>query len=266
MDVENLSIHFLKGYEGAKPLPDGYTQTDKRLPYFSVACPLQGYYRLGIEDKPLETVPQGGCFLVPPFVRHTLVHHAADGSFYDQWLYFSVLWHNVLDVTAWFHSPHILQSKDAAPLREILQELLSLPEDSYARAFSKMQIAGKLLQCLLEISEFHPTELQPQRIYPAISLIHKNFSAHLSVEDMANACQMSPSSFYRTFRGLTQQTPMQYLTSHRLRHAAGLLIAQPYTLAEIASRCGFCDEFHLSRTFKNCYGVSPREYKRRHSD
>ena len=33
-------------------------------------------------------------------------------------------------------------------------------------------------------------------------------------------------------------------------------------LAEIAAEFGFCDEFHMSRAFKQQFGLSPLQYRR----
>lgn len=261
MDLSKLSIPFIKGYDGRRPLPDGYLQRDKLMPYFSVVYPLEGYYELSVEDGPLRTVPPDGCFLVPPGVRHTLLHRSDTGQLRDRWLFFSVMYRDVLDVTAWFQPPLFLTGQAAAPFRAAVDSLLTLSEDPHRAAFQKLRIAGQLLEALWEVSEFQPAGQRLGPVLPAIALIGEGYARHLTVEDMAKACGMSVSAFHRTFRESVQKTPMQYLNDHRLRQAAGLMLQEPLTLSEIAARCGFCDEFHLSNSFKRSYGVSPRQYR-----
>ena len=53
-----------------------------------------------------------------------------------------------------------------------------------------------------------------------------------------------------------------YQKERKLEMAASLLKTEPdMQLREIASMLGFYDEFHLSKSFKQKYGVSPREYR-----
>jgi len=72
---------------------------------------------------------------------------------------------------------------------------------------------------------------------------------------------MSVSALAHRYRAATGETPMTTVKRARLDLAKGLL-AKGYRLKEIASQVGFADEFHLSKTFKQVEGVSPRAYHR----
>ena len=104
--------------------------------------------------------------------------------------------------------------------------------------------------------------MELERIYPAILLVKDRFAQTITVQQLAEACAMSPATFYRLFRQIVNKTPMQYLEDYRLTQAAQLLLSDTDTLAVIAEKCGYWDEFHLSRNFKKHYGISPREYKK----
>ena len=59
-------------------------------------------------------------------------------------------------------------------------------------------------------------------------------------------------------------TPCQYQQRYKLEQAAQMLLLYPdMPLAAVAENLGFCDEFHLSRVFKQRYGLSPRSYRQR---
>ena len=58
---------------------------------------------------------------------------------------------------------------------------------------------------------------------------------------------------------------MAFLTTIRLENACRRLQATNDTLAAIAGACGFCSEYHLSRVFKQHFGLSPREYRLQHA-
>ena len=56
-----------------------------------------------------------------------------------------------------------------------------------------------------------------------------------------------------------------YQKERKLEMAASILETDPdLHLREIASTLGFYDEFHLSKSFKQKYQVSPKEYRTRH--
>lgn len=266
MDISKLRVKYIDGYE-SNISSDGMTQKDKILPYMTIVYPLRGYYRVALGDEPLSRLDAGqGCFMTAPGVRHTIVHRFYPGEdrMTPRWLRLSVMYDDVLDVTGWFSVPLLVTGEQAKPFMEAIDRLLQLRQEPADRAcVKKLSIAGQILEGLLEICRFSPALLELERIYPAILLIKDQYGRHLTVKQLAQACAMSEPTFYRAFRQTIKKTPMGYLDEYRLRQAAQMLLVESCTLAEIAARCGFCDEFHLSRNFKNLYGMSPREYKKR---
>jgi len=65
----------------------------------------------------------------------------------------------------------------------------------------------------------------------------------------------------RLFVSATGVTPIRYLTELRLERAAALVATTPLTLAEIARRTGYANEFSLSRAFKRRYGATPAFFR-----
>ena len=51
----------------------------------------------------------------------------------------------------------------------------------------------------------------------------------------------------------------------RMAQAIRLVRDTSYTLAQVAERCGFSDQAHFSRVFRRDLGVTPTEYRRRHT-
>jgi len=49
---------------------------------------------------------------------------------------------------------------------------------------------------------------------------------------------------------------------HKLKMVAVQLKAEPEVkLSQIATAFGFYDEFHMSKAFKQMFGISPRDYR-----
>ena len=265
MDLSKLSIEFIDGHERTV-YKDGLTQKDKILPYMTVVYPHRGYYQVCLGDDPLSELPYGaGCYVTAPGARHTIVHRIQEGDdrMVPRWLRFSVMYDHVLDVTGWFTPPLLITGEQARPFIQAVDDLLRLKKlPDHVQNFRKLRISGQLLEALLTVCECKPVALELERIYPAVLRIKDAYDQALSAKDLADACAMSQATFYRLFRQTVGLTPMQYLEDYRLKQAAQLLLSDTDTLAVIAEKCGYCDEFHLSRNFKKHYGMSPRDYKK----
>ena len=76
--------------------------------------------------------------------------------------------------------------------------------------------------------------------------------------------KISYSYFRKIFEELYQEPPHHYLMQCRLQKAEYLLITSELKISEIASSCGFQDEFYFSRLFKKYIGISPLNYRKEH--
>lgn len=104
--------------------------------------------------------------------------------------------------------------------------------------------------------------LSPRQEDLAKDFMRENFSRSISLEETALACGLSRSHFIRAFRNSTGVTPHRWLLDYRIERVTALL-AQPITIAEIASLCGFADQSHLSRVFQKNMGITPAAWRRR---
>ena len=71
----------------------------------------------------------------------------------------------------------------------------------------------------------------------------------------------SKSHFLRAFHASTGKTSHPYIIQLRLEAARRLLRSKSLTLFEIALTCGFANDAHFSRVFRQNFGVSPRQYR-----
>ena len=53
-------------------------------------------------------------------------------------------------------------------------------------------------------------------------------------------------------------SPHRYVMARRLELARRLMIAYDLSIKQIASRCGFYDQSHLTRLYRARYGITPR--------
>ena len=97
---------------------------------------------------------------------------------------------------------------------------------------------------------------------PLLEYLGRSYQKKLTLDELCRVSGYSKSALIREFRVYTGQTPMDYIADLRINAVKKLLTNERLTLREIAARCGFANEFYLSRVFKERTGVSPSEFRR----
>lgn len=91
--------------------------------------------------------------------------------------------------------------------------------------------------------------------------IEQHLDRDITVADMAECVDMSPSYFSRLFKETAGETPYQYVLQQRLRQAQHLLSTTDLPIAEIALRVGFANQSHLTRRFRKNTHTTPAAYR-----
>ncbi len=102
-------------------------------------------------------------------------------------------------------------------------------------------------------SSHHPTD-DRQRIF---TVVMAHLLRPITVEQLAEQCGVSPSSFKRKFKFLFGDTPHKWITCQRLAHAKTMLLDSTLSVKEITFACGFSTPSHFIRSFKAHYGTTP---------
>jgi len=93
-------------------------------------------------------------------------------------------------------------------------------------------------------------------------IMEDNYYYKLRLEDYAELCHCSLSTFKREFQQIFNETPGKWITKRRVEHAANILVNTDQSISEAAFESGFEDLSHFSRVFKQITGKNPTEYKR----
>lgn len=96
----------------------------------------------------------------------------------------------------------------------------------------------------------------------ALALMEKSVRENVLVEDFARKLGLSDEHFIRIFRSEVHMTPHQFFIRLKIEGASGMLISTDRTVGEISDWFGFENQFHFSRVFRKCTGLSPAEYRR----
>ena len=95
--------------------------------------------------------------------------------------------------------------------------------------------------------------------------VERNLQAAIPISALAAACRLSASYFAAAFKRSMGEPPHVYLTRKRVARAQELMLATDRPLAHIAQDCGFCDQAHFSRIFRQSTGLPPKTWRRRWS-
>ena len=91
--------------------------------------------------------------------------------------------------------------------------------------------------------------------------IQQNYTKNLSLSEYAFLSGMSLSSFKRVFEETFGSAPGKWLKNKRLEKAKYLITYSDKNINEISDETGFSSPSHFIASFKNRYGLPPRQFK-----
>ena len=93
------------------------------------------------------------------------------------------------------------------------------------------------------------------------NIITAHIDSNLSVNELAYLCNVSLSTFKRKFATIFNDSPTNWIRQKRMEHAAFLLKYNKERVSDIYLRFGYENHSSFSQSFKNVFGVSPKEYQ-----
>lgn len=90
--------------------------------------------------------------------------------------------------------------------------------------------------------------------------IHTHFTENLPLNQLAKLVGLSEYHFAHMFKTSFAAAPHQYIQALRVK-AAETQIKRGLPLVDIAANCGFSNQSHLGRIFKQFNGITPHKFK-----
>jgi len=113
-------------------------------------------------------------------------------------------------------------------------------------------------------SDVQITTMDEKFVKKAVALVEANIStSEFLVEDLCREMGMSRVYFYKKILSLTDKTPSEFIRFIRLKRAADLLEKSQLFVNEVAFQVGFNDPKYFRKYFKDEFGMSPNEYKKK---
>lgn len=95
----------------------------------------------------------------------------------------------------------------------------------------------------------------------AILYMHSNYMNRISLEEVANHVNLSPSYFCRIFKEEIGLSFSSYLNTIRVNQSKRLMASGQLSFVDIANMIGFPDQSYFNKIFKRFTGQTPKKYK-----
>lgn len=153
-------------------------------------------------------------------------------------------------------------------IAEVREDILKLPA---ATGVDRFLIFTRILLMLAMSEGYAPLSssstaeplynIKDERIDRIIKYVHSYYMNRITLDDIGDLVQMSPSAVCRYFKQKTHYRFLDYLTSYRVDQVALGMLTTNKTIAELCFSCGFNNISNFNRSFKNFTGMTPSEYR-----
>jgi AraC-like DNA-binding protein len=104
--------------------------------------------------------------------------------------------------------------------------------------------------------------LAPWQERRAREILHANIKHGVTLKEVARECGLSVGYFSHAFRRTLGLAPHKWLIEQRVVLSKEKLRDDGLSLSDVAAECGFSDQSHLTRVFRQTVGVSPGAWRR----
>ena len=139
---------------------------------------------------------------------------------------------------------------------KIYKELVS--ED----AFSDSSIKMLLLNLIHANPQTDSKTTRPGWIKTVAELTRDRWNESLTLKDLSEAASVHPITISKHFPKYFSCTFGEYMRRLKIEKSLYFLKDSSFSLTEIAAECGFSDQSHFIRTFKQLTGFLPNNYKK----
>jgi len=128
-------------------------------------------------------------------------------------------------------------------------------------------LAMELLLCIRRDGIFVYEQLKPPSqistdIEDTLRYIAQNYAMPLTLNEVAESINLSPTYLSKKFRKVTGVTFKEYVNYIRIKQASQALLTTDDSITSIALNCGFNSSNYFKDIFRRMNGVSPRTFRK----
>lgn len=106
-------------------------------------------------------------------------------------------------------------------------------------------------------------EISDRRIARIVSILRTDFRRELTLSQIADSVNLSPSRLRHLFKSQVGVTPSKFIKTRKIHEAKKLAERTYLSVKQIVSLVGGNDESHFLRDFKKVYGCTLGEFQLR---
>ncbi len=126
----------------------------------------------------------------------------------------------------------------------------------------RAEISARVKLLLLKLAETVSENALPARMVEGLdSYIRENCRDEISNTELGAIFGYHPFYISRLLKEKKGITLRQYIISYRLKASCALLINTKKSVAEIAEEVGFKDASYFTKTFRQVYGETPKDFR-----
>jgi AraC-like DNA-binding protein len=146
----------------------------------------------------------------------------------------------------------------------IYDALYSWAKHLYDQKHTAKEGEDQLFMAFKKLMSDHAVKKNPEWATTLKALIQDQIDTSLSLKDISQQLDLSPSYVSRTFsRFFGDLSFGEYIRKQRIEKACLLMENKTYTLTDIAYLTGFSDQSHFNRIFKKETGLTPSAFRKK---
>lgn len=244
----------------------GYTYVNRRNIYLlHYVHSGKGY--LQINDSKYE-LSANDAFLIRP---NQLATYTADDDDPWEYCYFAFsgeLAEKLLSKTC-FADNNICARLKSDKLYEYIKESVYDLNDSNSLEFLSIEYFFKFLSCIYS-SLSHKNQCISQHKNQYVSTLEEyimfNYQKNISVSELSKIFNLNRSHLHRIFKKQTGRSVEEFIIYVRMQEAKRFLRETNYSINDISHLVGYNNYPSFFRTFKAAEGITPTEYRDKHSE
>ncbi|WP_160111280.1 AraC family transcriptional regulator [Algoriphagus boritolerans] len=186
-----------------------------------------------------------------------------------------VLKHSILDIPEAYSirrlidlSVYGIRVSDARQ-EAISRKLNELPEK---KLFEKFLGLLEVLECISKDNKLdfisclgvpiHTVQENIPKINMVFDFVRNNYKEKITLMQVADLVNMSPTAFCRFFKYKSQKTFSRFLIEVRIANACKLLFQDDFNASECCYSCGYNNLSNFHKHFKSVTGMTPLEFRK----
>lgn len=167
--------------------------------------------------------------------------------------------------------PLFVENPEQANLLKKIRTIFELKEDAWGYEIVLRQELTEVWLQLLEvarptINKIASKQGTDEKIKVILEYIHTHFTEAITVEQLAFFANISKRGCFRLFQETIHMTPLEYMTSYRLKKACQMLTETAESVTHIAYHCGFGSSSYFGKMFQKRFGCTPIQYRKKWHD